>query len=185
MSVSQAIKHAKTPVEGSRQAVRREELYAADFYGTSQWAGADPTKALDGQKIKWEYDPDTNQGTNGEWKIPENRVPGTPVNVYFDYYMDGGPGGDSVLWLLTYVIVELGGDYTQAATLRTVSDTTLGEDIHALTDPITLDADLFDAKAKPIELLCTFNRWADDPLSDTDPNNAELDKIIFEYTAYV
>lgn len=168
-----------------RRETRRQEVYAQDMYGTSPWAGADPTKGLDGQKIKWLYDPDTNQGTVGEWKIPEDRVPGTPIKVYFDYYMDGGPGGALILWVLTYIVVELGGDYTQVATVRTVEDTTLGEDIHALTDPIELSEDLFDGKRKPIELLCTFNRWADDPNNDTDPNNASLNKVIFEYTAYV
>ena len=184
MSVGQSVRHVRVPVTGYRQDQREEELYAQAMYGTSPWAGADPTKGLAGQKIKWQYDPDTDQGTVGEYKIPEDRVPGTPVKVYFVYSMDGGPGGTYVIWVLTYVVVEQGGNVTTAATVRSVRDLTQGINIMAVTDPIELAASLFDGKRTPIELQCTFNRWAEN-IGDTDPNNANLNKIIFEYTAYV
>jgi hypothetical protein len=180
-----AVRHVVEPLASeARQVTWQEEVYAEDMYGTSPWAGADPTKGLVGQKIKWLFDPDTRQGVNGEWKIPEDRVPGTPVKVYFDYFMEGGPGGALVLWAFTYVVVEVGGNVNATASVRSVQDTTLGQYIRTLTDPIVLPASLFDGKRTPIELQCTFNRWADDAVGDTDPNNADLDKVIFEYTAY-
>ena len=167
-----------------RQEARQEEIYAENMYGTSPWAGGDPTKGLTGQSIRWQFDPDTNQGVCGDWKIPEDRVPGTPVKVYFVYSMDGGPGGLLVLWVLTHVVVELGGDVTGTAVLGAVADTTHGLDFLSMTDPIELAASLFDGKRTPIELQMTFNRWADDAVGDTDPNNADLYKIVLEYTAY-
>lgn len=168
-----------------RREVRQQEIYAQDMYGTSPWAGADPTKGLTGQSIRWRFDPATRQGVCGDWKVPEDRVPGTPVKVYFVYSMDGGPGGALILWALTHVVVELGGDVTVTAVVRAVGDTTLGTDILAITEPIELDASLFDGKRTPTQLQMTFNRWADDAVNDTDPNNADLYKVIMQYTAYV
>lgn len=178
----QSVRHVKPLL---RREIRQEEVYAEDMYGTSPWAGADPTKGLAGQSIKWRYDPATRQGVCGDWKVPEDRVPGTPIKVYFVYSMAGGPGGALVEWVLTYVVVERGGNVAAVATVRAVNDVTLGLDLMEVTDPIELEAALFDGKRTPIQLQMTFNRWADDALNDTDPNYADLFKAIMEYTAYV
>jgi len=177
-----SVRHVKPLL---RQEVRQEEVYAQDMYGTSPWAGADPTKGLTGQSIRWRFDPATRQGVCGDWKVPEDRVPGTPIKVYFVYSMTGGPGGALVEWVLTHVVVELGGDVTGTPVVRAITDTTLGLDILAKTEPIELDAALFDNKRTPIQLQMTFNRWADDAVNDTDPNYADLYKVVMEYTAYV
>lgn len=168
-----------------RKETRQEEIYATDMYGTSPWAGADPTQGIHGQSIKWRFDPDTRQGVCGDWKVPEDRVPGTPIKAYFVYSMGGGPGGALVEWVLTYVFVELGGDVTGTAVVRAVNDMTHGTDILTITDAIDLAASVFDGKRQPMQLQLTFNRWADDQNNDTDPNNADLYKIIMEYTAYI
>jgi len=166
----QSVRHVKPLL---RQETRQKEIYAEDMYGTSPWAGADPTKGLTGQSIRWQFDPDTNQGVCGDWKVPEDRVPGTPVKVYFVYSMDGGPGGALIEWVLTYVPVELGGDVTGTAVVRAINDSTHGTDILAVTEPISLPESVFDGKR------------TDDAQNDTDPNNADLYKTIIEYTAYL
>jgi len=185
MPVDRSVRHT---VPLLRREIRQEEIYAQEMYGTSPWAGAAPSKGLTGQSIRWRFDPATRQGVCGDWKVPEDRVLGTPVKVYFVYSMDGGPGGDGVMWLLTYVVVPRGGDVTGTPVLRTALDVTHGLDILARTDPIELDAALFDGPQMegltPIQLQMTFNRWADDP-NDDDPNNADLYKVLLEYTAYI
>jgi len=62
----QSVRHVKPLL---RQETRQKEIYAEDMYGTSPWAGADPTKGLTGQSIRWQFDPDTNQGVCGDWKV--------------------------------------------------------------------------------------------------------------------
>ena len=181
MSLVESTRHVKPLL---LQEIRQEEIYAVDMDGQSPWCAAEPTRGLTGQSIREQYSPDTNQGTCGEWKVPEDRVPGTPIKVYFVYSMAGGPGGALILWVLTHVVVPLGGDVTVTATVRTAEDTTQGLDIMAMTEPIELDASLFDGKQAPVQIQLTFNRWADDPNNDTDTNNADLYKIIMEYTAY-
>lgn len=181
MPVGKYARHTKNLL---RQETRQEEIYAEDMYGQSPWAGADPTKGLTGQSIRWRFDPSARQGVCGDWKIPEDRVSGTPIKVFLVYSMAGGPGGTLILWTLTYIVVELGGDVTGTAIVRAIEDSTLGLDILAVTDPIELGASLFDGKRTPIQLQMTFNRWADDAVNDTDTNNADLYKVILEYTAY-
>lgn len=156
------------------------------MYGQSPWAAADPTLGVTGNSPRWRFDPATNQGVCADWKVPEDRVAGTPVRIYLLYSMAGGPGGALILWVVTYIVVAVGEDVTRNATVRTVEDTTLGLDILAKTEPIELPASEFDGKqTSPIELQLTFNRWAADPNNDTDPNNADLYKAVIEYTAHV
>jgi hypothetical protein len=167
------------------KATRQEEIYAVDMYGTSPWSGADPTLGQIGQSIKWRYDPDTRQGVCADYKVPEDRVLGTPIKAYFVYSMTGGPGGDLIEWVITYVFVEMGGDVTGTAIVRSVNDTTNGTDILSITEPIEFAASIFDGRRTPMQLQLTFDRWADDAQNDTDPNYSDLYKIIMEYTAYV
>ena len=176
-------RYARHTLPGHRIATRQEEIYAEDMYGQSPWAGADPTKGLTGQSPRWQYSASVNQGVCADYKVPEDRVPGTPIRVYLVYSVPGN-GLLYIVWVLTYVVVPLGAVVTGVATVRSVTDVTEGLDILAMTDPILLPASLFDNEQKPTQLQLTFNRFAS-ALEDDDPNVADLFKAIVEYQAYV
>ena len=176
-------RYARHTLPGYRIATRREEIYAEDMYGTSPWATAPPTKSLTGQSPRWQFHAATDQGVCADYKVPEDRVPGTPIRVYLVYSMPGN-GLLYIVWVLTYVVVPLGAVVTGVATVRSVTDVTTGLNILAMADPILLPASLFDNEQKPTQLQLTFNRFAS-ALEDNDPNVADLFKAIVEYQAYV
>lgn len=176
-------RYARHTLPGLRQELREEELYAEDMYGTSPWAGADPTKGLTGDSPRWQFDPDTNQGVCGDWKIPEDRVPGTPISVYFIFSLPGN-GGQEIVWVLTHLVVQIGAAATPDPTVRTTEANTVGLNILQKAPTIYLATSLFDNKQAPVDLQLTFNRFAAAG-DDTDTNVADLYKVIFEYMAYV
>jgi len=176
-------RYARHTLPGLRQELREEEVYAIDMSEQSPWCAAEPTKGLTGQSIREQYSPDTNQGTCGDWKIPEDRVPGTPIRVYLVFSLPGN-GGLEIVWVLTYLVVPIGTVVTGTATARETEASTVGLNIMQQAPAIYLAAALFDNKQSPVNLQLTFNRFADAG-EDTDPNAADLYKVVFCYTAYV
>ena len=176
-------KYARHTLPGLRQEIREEEIYANDMYGQSPWAQADPTKGLTGDSPRWRFDPDANQGVCGDWKIPEDRVPGTSIRVFFIFSLPGN-GLLSVLWTLTHLLVPIGSAPTPNPNVLTMEEPTVGLNILQKGAGFYLPASIFDNKASPANLQVTFNRFAEAG-EDDDGNNADLYKVIFEYMAYV
>ena len=84
------VRHTKP----TRRKVTKELVITAnDMYGTAPGAGADPTKGLTGQSARWRFSATTRQGVCAEVKVPEDRVPGTPIKFYFVFSIPTGPGG--------------------------------------------------------------------------------------------
>jgi len=167
-----------------RQETREVAILAQDMYGTAPGAGADPTKGLTGQSIRLRFDPDTRQGICADIKVPNDRVPGTPIKFYFVYSIPTGPGGGNILWRLDYVIVGNGEQVNPTPNVRTVLAPTKAPNIQSKSDPIIIDASEIDGKAEPIEIQLGIIRYADDA-GDTETSAADLYKVIMEYTAYV
>jgi len=170
-----------TPVK--RTVTKEVVITANDMYGTAPGAGADPTKGLTGQSARWRYSATTRQGVCAEVKLPKDRVPGTPVKFYFVYSIPTGPGGGNILWRLDYVVVGDGEDVTKDPTVRTVLASANSPDLISKSDPIEISADEFDGKSEPIQLQLGIIRYADDA-GDTESSDADLYKLVMEYTGY-
>ena len=158
-------------------------ITANDMYGTAPGAGADPTKGLTGQSARWRFSPDTRQGVCADVKVPDDRVPGTPLKFYFVYSIPTGPGGGNILWRLDYVVVGDGELVSSTPTVRTVLAPAGSVNLQSKSDPIEISADEVDGKRSPVQLQLGIIRYADDP-GDTETSEADLYKLIMEYTAY-
>ena len=174
------IKHTR-PIK--RKVTKEVVITANDMYGTAPGAGADPTKGLTGQSARWRYSATTRQGVCAEIKVPEDRVPGTPIKFYFVFSIPTGPGGGNILWRLDYLIVGDGEDITGTPTVRTVLVTTNAPNLLTKTDPIEISASELDGKRSPIQIQLGLIRYADDA-GDTETSEADLYKVIMEYTGY-
>ncbi len=181
MPVERGIRHSKPLL---RQETREVVLMAQDMYGTAPGAGADPTKGLTGQSIRWRFDANTRQGVCADVKVPVDRVPGTPIKFYFVFSIPTGPGGGYIVWRLDYVIVGDGEQVNPTATVRTVRVKTNSVNLITKSPAIEIPTSELDGKAEPIQLQLAFIRYADDA-GDTESSSADLYKVIMEYTAYV
>jgi len=174
------IKHTRPT---KRKVTKEVVITANDMYGTAPGAGADPTKGLTGQSARWRFSPDTRQGVCAEVKVPNDRVPGTPIKFYFVFSIPTGPGGGNILWRLDYLIVGDGEDITETPTVRTVLVTTNSPNLLTKTDPIEIPASELDGKRSPVQIQRELIRYADDS-GDTETSEADLYKVIMEYTGY-
>ena len=171
-------------VQRFRQEVRRVAIPAEVMYGTAPGAGADPTKGLTGQSIRWRFDPDTRQGVCADVMVPLERVPGTPLRFYFVYSIPTGPGGGYILWRLDYVVVGDGDEVAPTPTVRTLRVRTPPPGVIDVAGPIEIPASELDGRKPPVQLQLGVIRYADDP-GDTETSSADLYKLVMEYTAYV
>jgi len=176
-------RYARHTVPALRQETREVIITANDMYGTAPGAGADPTKGLTGQSARWRFSPDTRQGVCADAKVPNDRVPGTPLKFYFVYGIPTGPGGGNILWRLDYVVVGNGEQVNPTPTVRTVLAPANAPNLQSKSDPIVIDASEIDGKAEPIELQLGIIRYADDA-GDTETSEADLYKLIMSYVAY-
>jgi len=174
------IKHTRPT---KRKVTKEVVITANDMYGTAPGAGADPTKGLTGQSARWRYSATTRQGVCAEIKVPDDRVPGTPIKFYFVFSIPTGPGGGNILWRLDYLIVGDGEDITGTPTVRTVLTTTNAPNLMTKTDPIEISASELDGKRSPVQIQLGLIRYADDA-GDTETSEADLYKVIMEYTGY-
>ena len=177
-------RYARHTLARLRRETREVVITANDMYGTAPGAGADPTKGLTGQSARWRFSPDTRQGVCADIKVPNNRVLGTPLKFYFVYSIPSGPGGGNILWRLDYVVVGDGELVDASPTVRTVLAPANSVDLQSKSDPIVIEASEIDGKAEPVELQLGIIRYADDA-GDTETSEADLYKLIMEYTAYV
>jgi len=167
-----------------KQEKREVVITANDMYGIAPGAGADGTKGLTGQSPRWRLSATTREGQCAEVKVPENRVPGTGLKFRFVYSIPTGPGGGYILWRLDYVVVGNGELVNPTPTVRTVRALANAANLQSESDPIEISAAELDGKAEPIQLQLGLIRYADDA-GDTETSEADLYKVIMEYTAYV
>ena len=176
-----SVRHTLAPL---RREVREVVVPAELMYGTAPGAGADPTKGLTGQSIRWRFSATTRQGVCCDVKVPVDRVPSTPLKFRFVYSIPTGPGGGYILWRLDYVAAGKGEQVSPTPTVRTVRALANAPNLISVSDPIVIDASELDSKAQPVELQLGVIRYADDA-GDTEASDADLYKLIMEYTAYI
>ena len=175
------LRHVLPPL---RKEVREVVIPAELMYGRPPGATGDPTKGVTGQSIRWRFAAGARQGVCADVRLPADRVPGTPVKFYFIFSIPTGPGGSYVMWRLDYLVVGRGEDVTASPTVRTVRAPTDAPNIVVRSPAIEVAAGELDGKHQPVELQLGVIRYGDDA-GDTETSDADLYKLIMEYTAYV
>jgi hypothetical protein len=155
--------------------------YASDMAGAPS-GETDATYVVYGFSPMYRFAGDADNAISMEINIPEDRVPGTDLDVQVEYFM-AGPAGLGVLLSFGFAVMGLGDPPPAlgSETLRYMAEVG-SPNVKVATTKIW--APEVDGKKDPINIQAVVRRHA---LAawDVDPNYLYLVKVVVKYQAYL
>lgn len=179
-------RHTRIAVAKNLQFTREVVVYAPDMYGRCWGATADPTFAITTNDPHRSFASGAYQGISAQVKVPMDRVRGTDVRFYLEFVIPNGPGGNTVMWHIDWLVRGFGNLMFVVPTVRLLPTATNA--VYRITTTQDLivpafDVDIQDALGEPVEFFLGIAREGTHP-GDTEPSAAQLHKLVMQYTAY-
>jgi len=155
--------------------------YASDMAGAPS-GETDATYVVYGISPMYRFSGTADNAISMEFCVPQDRVPGTDLDVEVEYFM-AGPGGMGVLLSFGFAVMGLGDPPPALGTeTRRYMVETGSPNVKVATTKIW--ASEIDGKKDPINIQAVVRRHATDP-QDVDTNYLYLIKVVIKYQAYL
>lgn len=176
MTTRHAVRHVLHPL----QQVKREVV----VYAMEMQAGTGPPTLshINSLTPAWYLQDAATSDIRGNVKVPIDRVPGTPIDMYVVWTVLNQNVGNVVM-LISYNIVGKGDLFTLPQVAPGSVESVPAYYLEKTTGPWRIHESRIDGKLPSVDINFVVRREGAHAL-DTYNNNVQIIKVIFEYIAY-